>query len=186
MNVKSLIIGLFLTCESIFIYSHASIAYGETINISNKISPIETNTVYGLNLEGDYNFGSLRMEGEFCYKNTDIKKNTFKKVSDTDVSIMSYMLNSYYNIQNKTSIEPIKPYIGVGLGLINANIDSATSGDNSVLGYQIIVGTGYEIDKNITLDFSYRFHRTAQDFKVEGKDIPFINSNVFAGLRCLF
>ena len=61
------------------------------------------------------------------------------------MSIVSYMVNAYYDFN--TSYTGLRPYIGGGLGLAQVEVDSttinATDNEDSVLSYQAMLGIAY-------------------------------------------
>lgn len=148
----------------------------------------EFDTGYGLNVSAGYNFEPVRLEFEFGYKNADLSKISGPggsvSVPDTDITVMSYMVNVFYDIKTNS---PITPYIGAGLGLLNGELKSqGTKEDDNEFGYQIVVGAAYNVNKNIAIDLSYRFQGAASDFSENGVDIEYMSSNIMAGLRYNF
>lgn len=145
-------------------------------------------TGFGLNLNAGYNFDGGRLEGEFGYKKADVDKlsalGSSVSLSGTDATVMSYMVNGYYDIKTESAVTP---YIGAGLGLINAEMnDNGYKKDDTVFGYQIIAGVGISVNKNVTLDISYRFQGAASDFNIDGSDVSYMSSNILGGVRFNF
>ncbi len=148
----------------------------------------EYKTGYGFNVGAGYNFDPVRVEFEFGYKNADVDKLTLfgisASVSDTNLTTMSFMANAYYDFKNSS---PFTPYIGAGIGAIYGEISGGgASGDDTVFGYQAIVGGAYNVNKNLAIDLSYRFQGTASDFSLSGTDTSYMSSNIVAGLRYQF
>lgn len=148
----------------------------------------EFDTGYGFNLSAGYNFDGFRIEGEFGYKNADMDKLSggggSANVDDTDITVMSYMVNGYYDIKNSSSITP---FLGVGLGVLNGEIDSEGSkDDDTVFGYQLTAGVSFALNKNINLDLSYRYQGAASDFEKNDVSFSYGSSNVLGGLRYTF
>lgn len=145
-------------------------------------------TGFGLNVSGGTQFEGGRVEGEFGYKKADVDKfsgpDGSASVSGTDITVMSFMVNGY--LENpKRSV--CNPYLGVGLGLINGEIDVQNEkGDDTALGYQVMVGAGITLNKETTLDISYRFQGVVDEFNVDDADISYNSSNIFVGLRYYF
>jgi len=145
-------------------------------------------TGYALNLSAGYNFDGARVEGEFGYKKADIDKasalGTSVNIDGSDATIMSYMVNGYYDIKTGSAVTP---YIGAGLGMINGEMnDNGYKKDDTVLGYQIIAGVGFNVNKNVAIDISYRFQGAAADFNIDGSDVSYMSSNLLGGVRFNF
>lgn len=158
-----------------------------------KVSGVGTATAsydtgLGFNVSGGYNFDGFRVEGEFGYKNADMDKLSGPaasvSVTDTDITVMSFMANAYYDIKTNS---PLTPFIGAGLGVLNGEISSAGDDeDDTVFGYQLTAGVSYSVTKNVNLDLSYRFQGAGSDFSKSGVSIAYTSSNVLAGLRYNF
>ena len=140
---------------------------------------------YGLNLSAGYDFGGFRLEGEYGYKTADIKD--ISGISSSgDASFNSFMVNGYYDIKTNSAATP---FIGAGLGLINGEVNFNEYGytvDDTVLGYQLIAGVGFDLNKNVTLDVSYRLQGAASDFEEAGEKISYLSSNFYGGIRYKF
>jgi len=145
-------------------------------------------TGFGFNLSGGYDFDGIRLEGEFGYKNANINKfsgpgGSFK-ISDSDITVMSYMINGYYDIKTNSAVSP---FIGAGLGIMNGELkEPGAKYDDTVFGYQLAVGVAYNINKNINLDIAYRFQGAASDFAKDGVSASYMCSNIFGGMRYNF
>lgn len=99
------------------------------------------------------------------------------------------MIDGYYDIKTGTVLTP---YVGGGLGLLHGEADLVGLGlqganiDKTVLGYQVAVGAGFEVDKNITLNIGYKFQGAGSDFSKNGISLAYLSSNFFAGFRYNF
>ena len=92
--------------------------------------------------------------------------------------------NGYFDIKTESAVTP---FIGGGVGLLNAEMnDNGYKTDDSVLGYQIIAGAGFTVNKNVTIDISYRFQGAASDFNIDGGKVSYMSSSIFGGLRLNF
>lgn len=167
-----------------------SLIHDQDINYaSGATATAELKTGYGINLGAGYDFDAFRVEFEFGYKNADVDK--FKSDSaigsgtGSDTSITSYMVNAYYDFLNKSKFTP---YVGMGLGMVNGELTSpGFKGDDTVFGYQFIVGSAFKVAPRIVLDLSYRFQAAAKDFALEGgSQVSYKSSNIVAGLRYNF
>lgn len=150
---------------------------------------VEYDTGYGFNVTAGYAMEPLRFEFEFGYKNADMDKVTFPGLGtasavDTEITVLSYMVNALYDINIKS---PITPYVGAGIGLLDGELKiQGTKYDDTEFGYQIIVGAAYKVNKNLALDLSYRFQGAPSDFSKNDVSIEYNSSNIMAGLRYNF
>lgn len=145
---------------------------------------IAYDTGYGLNLGVGYDFGGVRLEGEYGYKSADVNDISGYSVSGVDASFNSFMVNGYYDIKTNSVATP---FLGIGLGLIKGELDdNGYTFDDTVLGYQLIAGVGFGLSKNVTLDVSYRLQGAASDFEKYGDEISYMSSNFYGGIRYKF
>lgn len=145
-------------------------------------------TGFGFNLSGGYNFDPVRIEGEFGYKKASVNKISGPggsvNINDTDITVMSYMFNGYYDIKTQSAITP---FIGAGLGILHGEFsEPGDNTDDTSFGYQFSVGAAYKVNKNVDLDLSYRFQGAASDFAKNGVSISYHSSNIFGGIRYNF
>ncbi len=149
----------------------------------------------GVFIGAGYDFAGIRLEGEYGYRVSPFKETiTNYDVSpppqsirtpvsalsiEDDLTISSYMVNGFFDIDVKG---PVSPIIGVGIGVLNATVKNAT---DMVLGWQLTTGIAYQALPNCYLDLYYRLQTTFSDLHL-GVDVPFANNNVFAGLRYSF
>ncbi|HEY3307455.1 MAG TPA: outer membrane beta-barrel protein [Desulfuromonadaceae bacterium] len=145
-------------------------------------------TGYGVDIQAGYNFEPVRVEFEFGYKNADMDKLTAlgrsASVKDTDVTIMSYMVNGLFDIKNSS---PFTPFIGAGIGILNGELKSSgDKDDDTVFGYQFKVGGAYALSKNVDLNLYYKFQGAASDFSKNGVSFSYTSSNIYGGLRYNF
>ena len=198
MKIRALVVGFILvasTTSALAAGPYMGAGGGMTIihdsDLANPGLPTvsaEYDKGYAFNVNGGYNFDGFRLEGEFGYKHANVNSisgpgGTFN-ISGGDATFMSYMANGYYDIKAEPAITP---FIGAGLGLINGELnDNGHKADDTVFGYQLIAGIGFNINKNVTIDISYRFQGAASDLNVEGTDVSYKSSNLMAGVRYNF
>ncbi len=132
----------------------------------------ETDFDPGIKIAGalGYDFGALRAEVEIGYLTNEANDGMGFGGSgpvEGDVSVLSFMVNGYYDIH--TPNFSLVPYLGVGIGgaSIDAHIiapflapsqvvdDSAT-----VFAYQFMAGFGWNVSPSITLTADYRYFAT--------------------------
>lgn len=138
-----------------------------------------------------YDFGSFRVEGEVGYQVNDFDKIGTLGVSldlTGDVSVLSFLVNGYYDINTNTAFTP---YISAGLGFANVEFDGFnipgsgvpdTSDDDTVFAYQIGAGIGYAVTEKVTIDANYRFFGTS-DPEFGTTESEFTSHNIFLGIR---
>lgn len=130
-----------------------------------------------VNVSFGYAMDVARAELEIGYRGADIED------SDAEITVMSYMLNGYYDFQSGTSFTP---FIGAGIGLLDGEIENGISVDDTVLGFQLTVGAAMKMAPNLNLDLSYRYQGAADDFNFEGIEASYGSSNIMAGIRYSF
>lgn len=150
---------------------------------------VSYDTGFVFNFAGGYRFDSgVRLEGEYGYKKADISNLSLGGItyttSDSDLSVMSFMVNAFYDINLNS---PFTPFVGAGIGALRGNV--STSGqdfDDTVFGYQLSAGISYAATKNVNFDLSYRFEGAASDFNMDGSDLSYHSSNILVGVRYTF
>ena len=159
-------------------------------------------------------YGDYRAEGELGYQNGDISAyNVFcdngqcpSEDISGDVSILSLMMNGYYDIDLGGGVE-LSPTVGVGIAQVKAdNIESnrrnnsgnseasetVKNGDDSgfslsetTFAYQAGVGLGIPVADNIMLDARYRYFATT-DFMMLLVNTNVTSHSALLGLRVGF
>lgn len=198
MKIKIMLAGLFLAVSATSAFAvvpYVGVAGGVSLihDSDLDISGLPTitasyDTGFGFDVSGGVKFAGGRVEGEFGYKKADIDELSGPggsvSVNGADLTVMSYMINGYIENPKESNINP---YLGAGLGLINGELEvPGGKGDDTVVGYQLMVGVGSKLSKNVTLDISYRFQGAADEFNVDGADITYHSSNIYAGIRFNF
>ena len=98
-----------------------------------------------------------------------------------EVTSTALLLNGYYDVQIG---QPLEPYIGLGLGLAEINVDSAdlaTNDSDIVIAYQIAAGFKYRITDQLSAKAGYKFLATA-DPTINGTEAEYMTHNVEFGL----
>jgi outer membrane protein OmpA-like peptidoglycan-associated protein len=103
----------------------------------------------------------FRLEGELAYRNNAIED------SDVDVSATSAMANLYYDFNRGGRFEP---YIGIGVGYGQVDVDLAALDDDSGFAYQALAGVAIGLTERLDLDVGYRY------FAIP--DLDFGNANI--------
>lgn len=137
----------------------------------------------GFNISAGYKFDQMRLEAEFGYNKADVDSVSafgFTESISGDIEIMSYMVNGFYDMKVAA---PVTPFFGLGLGAINGDDGDD---DDTAFGYQLTAGITSPINEFLNLDVYYRYQGTFSDFEVEGVDISYDASLIFAGLRYNF
>lgn len=103
----------------------------------------------------------LRLEGEVGHRWNELES-TPSLDSGGDIHAWSAMLNLFYDFNRGSRVNP---YIGVGVGGVRLNMNGADSApppvfsfddEDTVLGYQAMIGLGIGITEQLTLDVGYR------------------------------
>jgi OmpA-OmpF porin, OOP family len=111
-----------------------------------------------------YDLGQFRVEGEIGYRTVDIDKVRVGAVSGPvggDASALAFTANGYYDHEMGNS--PLTPYIGLGLGLADTDIEVVIPGFGTIKDgdvefvYQFMVGAGFDVSPNLVLTAGYRF-----------------------------
>ncbi len=152
-----------------------------------------------------YDFGKFRTEIEINHRNNGLDSldgtAELNNVSISaefplsgSVSSTSFLINGIIDFENKSSITP---YIGAGLGFANLNLDiTEISGievdaedSTTEFAYQLIVGAGIAMSKNIDLTLDYRFlgsNDPTFSNTVGTVDVESHSHNINAGIRLNF
>lgn len=142
-----------------------------------------------LGISGGYDFGGVRVEGEFGYKHADVDYFSYQGTrydpQDSDSTITSYMINGFYDIKTGSRVTP---FIGAGIGAIHCKLNDATDTYNDTeFGYQLSTGIGIRVATHLTIDVSYRFQSTGKDFQSDhSASVPYASSNLLGGIRYTF
>lgn len=195
MKVSLLLAG-FLVAAS----ASSAIAAGNYIGASGGVSiyhdsdlteagfPVVTasyDTGFVFNVGGGHKFDSgVRLEGEFGYKKADFNNSSIGPTTDSDLSVMSFMFNGFYDIKTSSIVTP---FFGAGIGALHGKVSTPTGDfDDTVFGYQASGGISFEPAKYWNIDISYRFEGAATDFNMGGADVSYHSSNFLAGVRYTF
>lgn len=118
-------------------------------------------------LGGGYAWANgFRLEGELGYRDNDFDE-TPNIDNGGSLTAWSLMANAYYDFNRYGMLQP---YVGLGAGVADVEVEAADSGppavfaDGSETGFawQAIVGLGWAVTEQMTIDFGYRY------FSVEG------------------
>lgn len=128
-------------------------------------------------------FDLLRVEANIDYRRADISKYGANNVNG-DLQILSYMVNGHLIAPVAF---PVKPYVLGGVGFATAfisNFAGSPGGEqsNTRFAYELGAGFGYDIQRNVTLDVSYRYFGTS-DFDFSGTRLDYSANNILFGVR---
>jgi outer membrane immunogenic protein len=150
---------------------------------------VKYDTGAAFNVSAGYDFQPVRVEFQFGYKNANVDSisgpgGTFF-LRDTDVRVLSYMANVFYDFKTASQVTP---YIGVGMGLLTAQLNESgdSSEDVNEFGIQAMAGAAFKVTRNVALDISYQFQTAPSDFSKNGTSLEYKSSNVMGGLRFTF
>ncbi|WP_337997600.1 OmpA family protein [Oleispirillum naphthae] len=149
-----------------------------------------------------YDFGGLKLEGEFGARTNDIDKlknratASGRNGASGSTTVYSLMGNAIYDF-NATGA--LHPFLGAGIGPAYVDINPVTdsdgarvySGEDWRFAYQGFAGVGYDIDANWTLKGQYRYFATLDgDVSMSGSgvggDTEYKSHEVLIGLTYRF
>ena len=153
---------------------YASVKGGLTIASSIDDLGVDISFDPGFNITAalGYDLGMIRVEGEIGYRIFDFDEITVLGIPgglslDGDVSALTFMGNGYYDFDINSAI---KPYVGVGLGFADADVEFTIPGLGTVdvgsteFAYQFMLGAGIEISPGTDLTAGYRYFGIAESF----------------------
>jgi len=160
-----------------------------------------------VNLEGGYDFGYVRLEGELAYRRAEVGTTnvldggsnfaalTGKSTSNGDVGALAFMANAIVDVLPKSSWTP---YIGLGVGGLRLQLENYAVGSTTfvhqsdlTLAYQGIAGVRWQMTPSVSLWVDYRYFAAAQkadikDMKGAVFGVPYASHNVMAGIAYHF
>lgn len=137
---------------------------------------------------------NLSMEIEYAYRSTDAAitdrdEDDESSRANGDTSANALMFNAIYMFDGMGATGAIRPYLGGGIG--GVNVETSVPGQNydadTLFGYQLIGGVGYELNANVTLYAEGRWFQT-ESGRFDGPggdnfDGKFETFDLLAGLR---
>ena len=116
---------------------------------------ISFNTGYNVGGALGYDLGKFRLEGEFTYRSADIDTANGLSIPDASLSALTFMANGYYDFE----MDSLTPYIGVGLGVADSDLDVSgfTVASETDFAYQFMAGLAFNVSKTAYLTAGYRF-----------------------------
>lgn len=123
----------------------------------------------------------VRLEAEFGYKQADLDEVNGFPVTNSDLTVTSYMLNGYYDFPATSGVVP---FVGAGIGAINGEFSTpGGEGDDTAFGYQLTAGASFRLSRAVDFDIYYRFQSAPGDFEDSGGNVSYDSSNLMAGVR---
>lgn len=148
----------------------------------------DANIAYSLAGGAEFTKVSARAELEIWGQNNDGDGDDPHKAS-----IAAFMLNGYYDFQNKSQFIP---YLLAGVGFANYNLDPGassgyTDGSTGVGAFQLGAGVGYAVAENWIIDLKYKYFMTSDpEIEVEGSTSKFETEcsghQALVGVRYIF
>lgn len=198
--VRGLTVFLMLATASL---AHARGAYMGLQAGSNMMEDITVSTVnssyktgFSLVGAGGYDFGSFRVEGELGYRQNDLDRavGITSNSGSGDVSVVSVMLNAYYDFRNSSQFTP---YLGGGLGTAHVSFNDVNApgvlrvdGDDICVAFQIGAGVEYKLSRQFSVDLAYRLFVTSDiEFTNQSGTVSednYLANTVMAGIRYNF
>ena len=131
------------------------------------------------------NFGNGRIEGEVAYQTNDIDTISGVKTDNYETSLLSFMVNGYYDFHNDSAFTP---YLTAGIGVAKFELEPTgqPKEDDTVFAYQFGFGGEYAVSETVSLDCRYRYLGIA-DAELENKDeFEVASHNITLGVRVAF
>lgn len=172
-------------------------------SINGGMSNLEYSMGSGVDIALGYAFNqNIRIEAEYGYRAADWRKMDGSSIADwsgapdltVGTDIMSYMVNGYCDIPQLDF--PVTLFLGAGAGIINGEVSYPVAGggtvskDDAVIGYQVMIGGSYPINKKVSLNAGYKYQMAVSDLKgnLNGNavDLPYKSSIIFLGARYNF
>lgn len=141
---------------------------------------VDFETGYNLGVALGYDFGHGRVETEIAYKDNEanrISSQGIKTETDGNFSSLSFMVNGYLDFKNQSIVTP---FITAGLGY--SNVDYEDFDDHTGFTYQVGAGVGIALNKQISLDLSYRYCET-DNTKFDDVRAEYQSHNINIGWR---
>jgi len=147
---------------------------------------------FGLDVALGYQLPMFRVEGEVAYRANDMDESSDSGGTDKingDLKALSGMVNGYYDFCNATAFTP---YVGVGIGVakLDFSVEEGLDESDTVFAYQMMVGAGYALTKQISLEVEYRYFGTQDPEFDDGLggtvEAEVSDHNLMVGLRILF
>ncbi len=139
--------------------------------------------------------GSIRTELEYNWNDTAEKSMYVKDLranGTAELESQSLFLNAYYDIDTGTKFTP---YVGGGIGYAKIEGSMSMPGmniseDNTNFAWQLGAGVAYAVNKNISVDFGYRYtdmgDLTANIYPTEKFKIDVDSHELLLGVRYTF
>lgn len=130
----------------------------------------------------------VRVEAEGFYTTSDADDATLTGVANADIRYTSVaatgaLFNAYYDINFGS---PFIPYVTAGLGAANVEVERRDrTEDETGIAYAFGAGGSYAINKNLSLDLSYRYLAT-EDLEFDRLALDYGNHQVLLGARFSF
>jgi opacity protein-like surface antigen len=211
MKKALLLATMILGLSSVSVYAEGSyvganiglaVYHGSKTTETDETSTLKYDMGSGVDIALGYAFNrNFSVEAEFSYRSADWDKMNGISiparygVPDLAVGtdVMSYMVNGYYNITQLAYA--VTPFVGAGVGMINAEVSYSVPGfieskDDTVFGYQVMLGGSYPINRKVNINAGYKYQMTASDLKgsLKGNTIefPYKSSTFLFGARYNF
>jgi len=107
-------------------------------------------------------------------------------ISSHTLSILSYMLNSYYDFDIKGCV--VSPYLNAGIGGARLTEKGVGTPDETSNGFAWQLGGGFSVkaSEHIGVDFGYRYFKPSAYNANRASDITVLSHNFMAGFRYNF
>lgn len=172
--------------QQAYLSGNIGFGYRPDSDISISSSPFENDPAFVVNgAIGVEIAPNIRVEGEIgLHLNTADQGGTSV---DWTFRTLSFMGNAYFDMPLQS---PMKPYIGIGVGFADVNLEVESGGFSSddsdlVLAAQLMAGLSFEINPKTTLNFGYRYFTTT-DPTFTGFSTEYSSHDFLVGARFWF
>ncbi len=141
---------------------------------------------FAFNMAYGQKSGDFRAELALDYQRNGINAIVGIPDSGSNISVISGMVNGYYDLPIKKS--SITPYVMAGLGVASVDLTDAAGGSStgSAFAWQAGAGVGIKASDNVVVDFGYRYFNGSKPSLSTGLgdfDLDISGSKFLVGVR---
>ena len=103
-----------------------------------------------------YDFGKrYRIEGTYIKSISEFEGTSSLNNTYSELTANTFSINAFVDFPNESGV--FTPFLGVGLGTSNLDIEGADKVDNNLRNTDLIAGVAYELSDNLDFDAKYTF-----------------------------
>ncbi len=182
--------------------------FTDTFTAGSITGEVESDNGAGFSAAVGHDWGGLRVEGEFSYRENDLDSVRIDTLTvagvvftglgtfdfEGDTTSYGFMVNGWYDFDTGSDWVP---FVGLGLGVAKVKLDiTSVAGvavtydeSDTVLAYQVGAGLGYRVTPMMTVNLSYRYFATKDpefDDGVDKIETEYASHNIMVGLIARF